>query len=107
MALPDLIIYVGMDNELLLTGPGVASLDLGSYDEVRFSIDGTSLSKTTASAAEAEVQNGGANLLVHEKTTDQTGLTAPVDHEYQLHIRSGASWQALTEKGIAMYRVKA
>lgn len=86
-------IYKGLDHDLVIEWSG----NFNSYDEVRFSGVGLSLAKTTADAADAERSADGAQLTVHLVSADLASFTPPLEHEWQLHGRTGAKWMPLTD----------
>lgn len=99
--------FKGLNNEVLIEGPGVATIDLDDYDEIRFSADGGSIVKGTSDAAEAEKQNSGKDLLVHLLVADLSGYDDVADLRCQLHYKSGSDWFALTSVGTMKVRVSA
>lgn len=99
MSLPTIRIYVGLKADPLLSGPGVASLDLDSYDAARVVCTALGLTKSTATAADAEKENSGADLRLHIAAAD-TASKVPGLYDYQLQVQASGSWMDAGGVGI-------
>lgn len=79
--LPTVIIFVGLDRDYIITSPGLTEWDFSDFSVTTFSCPGLSISKTTASAAQAVVQASGLELLVKFLAADTVNKT-PTEYKY-------------------------
>jgi hypothetical protein len=99
MALPTIRLYVGIDRDVTLEGPGVATLDLDNYTYTRLVCTALGISKSTSSAAAAELQNSGADLKVHFLAAD-TSSKSPGIYDYVLQVNSATKWFDVGDYGV-------
>ena len=89
MALPTIILYAGLDKDVTFNGPGVSEFDFSAYATTEFRCPGLSITKSTSSASQAEVLNGGKDLKVILNDSDFTDAE-PTRYEYQLVVSEGS-----------------
>lgn len=101
MPMPTIRLYVGVDRDVTLVGPGIASLDLDTtYDATRLLCTALGISKSSASGATvAEVINSGADFKVHFLAADTTSK-APGTYDYQVQVLSGSKWFDVGDLGV-------
>ena len=83
MTMPTLVVFKGLDRDVLIEGPGATSFDFDDYSSAEFRVPALSITKSTTNAAQAELANSGADLLVHLTDADFTNAT-PGQYPYQV-----------------------
>lgn len=89
MALPDLDLYIGLDCDLEIKGPGTVSYNFNSFTWTKLSCVALGILLSTEDAAQLEKTLAGANVLAHFLKAHVAGKTPGV-YPYQLYSRSGS-----------------
>lgn len=89
--LPPLTLYVGLAGDLLIEGPGVAHPETpfdftDPWVDVKVSCAALGITKLASVSSQAQVQNGGADVLVHFLPSDTTGKVSG-NYPYQVEVK--------------------
>lgn len=104
MSLPEITLWLGLDRDVLLVGPGIEEFDFDDYSEARFISTALEIEKSTDDASELQVRNSGADLLIHFLEADLPDAAA--NETYQLIVKSGSRWLPVCAPGPLRIRQK-
>lgn len=100
--LPTVVLYQGLDRDVLIEGPGTSTLDFSAYSGVRFSCPGLGISKTLGDGV--VVANGGADVRVEIRhAADLVGQRRGL-YEYELAVDDGTKEEAVAGRGVVDLR---
>lgn len=95
MGLPILRAYVGLYADVPILGPGAASFSFNDYAETRLVCTALGIAKSSLDAAQLEITNGGADLMLHLVPGDTIGM-AEGTYPWELQVRTAspaAAWR--------------
>ncbi len=112
MSLPTINLYVGLFGDVTLIGPGGPTFLFSDWTEARLVCEALGIVKSTADAAQAAHQNGGADLLVHFLDTDTlpadpAPAKSPGAYPYQVQVRDATANEWRDVAGIGSIVVQA
>lgn len=109
MSLPILRAYVGLYADLPIIGPGEASFSFNDYAETRLVCTALGLTKVSSDAAQLEITNAGADLILHLVPGDTSGR-AEGSYPWELQVRTAspaAAWRDVAGVGPLVLQVPA
>lgn len=95
--LPAIRVYIGLDKDIVLEGPGVADFDADDYADIKFSCAALGITKLLSTAGITS-SDAGATLTIHLVAADTSGKTQG-NYPYQLQEKVGSVWHDVAGTG--------